>query len=77
MKGAFNIVSGISLLIAVIFLGAIMPLIMTQTGLLAGTLTGSPVTQLLVYLIPLVVILALVMSVFGNAQDRIPPDVGY
>lgn len=77
MKGAFNIVAAIGLLLSMVFVGALMPTIITQTGVLVNASSGSPVTQAVAWLIPLSVVVALIIGIMSVAQPQQTYDVGY
>lgn len=70
MKGQFNIVAVIGVLITLIMLGATMPTIMQASGTMGDNLTshGFATAGLVGYLIPVILLLVVVMGFFRQGQ---------
>lgn len=75
MKGQLSIIGILSAVIVVIFLGAMMPVILTQTANLQNATTGDPVTQTVEGLIPLFLIVAAIIGIVAHGQPT--QNVGY
>lgn len=70
MKGQFNIVAVMGVLITLIMLGATMPIIMQSSSTMGDNLTahGFGTAALVTYLIPVILLLIVVMGFFRQGQ---------
>jgi len=70
VKGQFNIVAVIGVLITLIMLGATMPIIMQSSSVMGDNLTanGFGTAGLVSYLIPVILLLIVVMGFFRQGQ---------
>jgi hypothetical protein len=72
MKGQFNAVTIIGILIVLVFLGAFMPALLGAQADLLVSVAGHPVEMVLAGLIVVVVLLAFIQWVFSFGQPRVP-----
>jgi hypothetical protein len=70
-----NILNIMGIVVVMMFLGVMMPSLLTAQGLLITSLTGYPVEQLAAGMLVLIVIIAFIIYIFNQSQPSAPAPV--
>jgi len=70
-----NILNIMGIVVVMMFLGVMMPSLLTAQGLLVTSLTGYPVEQLAAGMLVLIVIIAFIIYIFNQSQPSAPAPV--
>ena len=70
-----NILNIMGIVVIMMFLGVMMPSLLTAQGLLVTSLTGYPVEQLAAGMLVLIVIIAFIIYIFNQSQPSAPAPV--
>ena len=63
-----NVLNIMGIVVVMMFLGVMMPSLLTAQGLLVTSLTGYPVEQLAAGMLVLIVIIAFIIYIFNQSQ---------
>ena len=70
-----NVMNIMAILVIVMFLGVMMPALISAQGLLVTSLIGYPVEQLAAGMLVLIVIIAVIIYIFNQSQPSAPVPV--
>lgn len=70
-----NVLNVMGILVIIMFLGVMMPSLLSAQGLLVTSLVGYPVEQLAAGMLVLIVMIAVIIYIFNQSQPTAPAPV--